>query len=161
MAASSSANVLDPARAGLTLDGDYGNRLWSSEAQQTLRCCILVAGSKKGAKHARRSRFERSLSLKEFQLLAAQFHLQEPFLTLARRVLVDGDTIARVAESSGQPRSNVWFWCDRLDKARVPGGCELITLVVPSTLAKHFRAEASKAVRQLAKARSNAHKGGI
>lgn len=106
----------------------------------------MVAGRMKGSKHGRHSRFEGALSTAEFDRVAAEFPgLQEPFLTLARQVLVAGASLSRTAESAAQPRANLWFWCQRLESARTPPGWERVSLVVPRELARRFKRDAAAA----------------
>jgi len=106
----------------------------------------MVAGRIKGAKHGRHSRFEGTFTAAEFDRVASEFPgLQEPFRSLARSVLVEGHSLSRTAETAGQTRANLWFWCKRLECARIPPGWERVSLVVPKELARRFRREAASA----------------
>jgi hypothetical protein len=61
---------------------------------------------------------------------------------LARQVLVDGVPMGELAEKTGQPRQNIWWWCSRLDKARTPDGWVRVTVVLPKRIAAEVKATA-------------------
>jgi hypothetical protein len=105
---------------------------------------LMVAGRLKGSKHERHSRFQGTFSAAEFDRIAAPLPgLQEPFLTLTGHILVEGKSLARTAQSAGQARSNLWFWCQRLESVRIPSGWKRVTLIVPTEIARRFKREAA------------------